>query len=182
MTFLIYETFSERGAVSLRPTDEIFKLNWLLQNAWNEKGRPINRGWGASADELIRIHTGGQESYRTRRLLSDFHPSSTERIGMIELLHVFAFTWTDDGQIPTWTPFMVKGRDVFYKSDYENLSDDDKKKVVADLPEFDPEGQEFVEFLYSRVNRNGNWVWGRTGMANAPFLYGEARKYFHEHF
>jgi hypothetical protein len=55
----------------------------------------------------------------------------------------------------------------------------DKNAKLADLPEFDPHGREFAEFLYFRVNDNGTWCWGRTGMTNAPFLYGDALRYFH---
>jgi hypothetical protein len=74
---------------------------------------------------------------------------------------------------------MVKGRNIFYREDYENLSESEKTKVLADFPEYDPnDEEEFIEFLYSNVNKNGNWVWGRSGMANAAFLYGAARAFF----
>jgi len=185
MSFLIYRTVDNQGVVRLRPTtdetDGSYKLAQLLQRAW-EKDRPLNSGWEVSADQLIRIHSDGRESYQTRRLLNDFHPSSRTRIGLIEFLHVYAFTWADKNDNPTWVPFMVKGRDTFYKDDYENLSESDKREELADLPEFDPNGGEFVEFLYLNVNTNRNWVWGRTGMANAAFLYGEARNFFQKHF
>ncbi len=177
MTFLVYQTVSDKGVVRLRPTDETYKLPHLLQGAWKAKGSPVNRGWEVSADELIRIHSNRTETYQTRRLLSDFHPSSRERIGVIEFTHIYAFTW-GSAETPSWTPFMVKGRDVFYREDYENLNDSEKTKVLADLPEFDPNGGDFMEFLYSNVNKNGNWVWGRTGMANAAFLHGPARAFF----
>jgi hypothetical protein len=80
--------------------------------------------------------------------------------------------------IPSWTPFLIKGRDIFYRDDYENLSESEKRTVLADLPEYDPKGSDFAEFLYFNVNKNGNWVWGRSGTANAAFLHGEALAFF----
>jgi hypothetical protein len=179
MTFLVCKTLRDRDEIRLCLTDESYRLPWLLQRAWNRQGKPINRGWEVSADELIRIHSDDRESYQTRRLLSDFHPSSNWRIGLIELLHIYAFTWgsSDEGN-PSWTPFMIKGRDIFYRDDYENLSESEKRTVLADLPEYDPKGSDFAEFLYFNVNKNGNWVWGRSGMANAAFLHGEALAFF----
>jgi hypothetical protein len=181
MTFLVYKAITDQGVVRLRPADRAeknYKLTQLLQHAWDEEKRPVNQGWDVSADKLIRIHSNGNESYQTRRLLNDFHPSSTERIGLVEFLHVYAFTWGDKHGNPTWVPFMLKGRDTFYKEDYDTLSAGDKERVLADLQEFDPNGSEFVEFLYANINKNGNWVWGRTGMTNAAFLHGEAREFF----
>jgi len=140
------------------------------------KGKPINRGWEVSADELIRIYSAKTHTYETRRLLTDWNPSSKKEIGLVEVLHVYAFTC--GGNEAEWTPFLMKGRDVFYKQGYANLGESDRRAVLADLPEFDPDGLEFAEFLYCKVNQNRNWIWGRTGVTNAAFLQSEALRFF----
>jgi hypothetical protein len=178
MTFLLYKTTRDQGQVRLCPTDQMYKLPFLLQGAWERKAKLTNCGWDVSADQLIRIHSNEKETYETARLVIDFDPSSKSRIGLIELLHVHAFTWEDKDHNPTWTPFMIRGRDIIYRDDYENLSESDKRAALADLPEYDPKGLEFAEFLYFNINKNGRWVWGRAGMTNAAFLHGDALRFF----
>lgn len=182
MTFMVYRTFISAGNTRLRRIENAtFYLPQLLQNAWSIRQKQ-NEGWEASADELIQIHSNGTETYKTRRLLSDFHPTSTWRIGIIELQHVYAFTYCNERGTPDWTPFMVKGRDVFYNDNYKDLTPGKRKTILADLPEYSRNGSEFAEFLYVRVNDNGTWVWGRTGMTNAAFLQKDAREYFRPFF
>jgi hypothetical protein len=116
MTFLVYETVRKQNQIRLRPTrqtaDETYSLPRLVQRAWN-KAKPANCGWEVSADELIRIHTDETQTYETRRLLSNFVPSSAKDIGIVEVLHIYAFTYVTDDR-PEWAPFMLKGRDTFY--------------------------------------------------------------------
>ena len=61
MTFSVCKTLRDRDEIRLCLTDENYRLPWLLQRAWNCQGKPINRGWEVSADELIRIHSDDRE-------------------------------------------------------------------------------------------------------------------------
>src|SRR5205085_6938302 len=98
MAFLLYERVIQNGTSILRPTGQNFRLAGynLIFQAWQKRGKPINKGWHVSADELIALHTSGAENYQTRRLIIDFHPRSVRRIGFIELLDIYAYTYQAD--------------------------------------------------------------------------------------
>ena len=179
MTFLLYQADTSSGSRRLRPVGDpcvTYNLPRLLQGAWVHRKLRPNMGWDISADELIWLHSNGADSYETRRLLRDFDPSARWRIGITEVLHVYAYTWGGD-DAPEWTPFMIRGRDLV--SEYHgNLTASLKKDIIANLPERKEGGSEYVEFLYCDVNKVGNWVWGRAGATGAAFIQEEAREYF----
>ena len=182
MAFLIFERIHENGgAVMLQPTGEDFRLagHNLIYQAWEERGQPIDQGWHVSAAELIQIYSNGLQTYDTRRMVIDFHPDARWRIGLIELLDVYAYTWGGDnaGQV-SWTPLMLRIRDVHYKEYEHEITAQQKNKIMQQLPEPGDDTPDFVEFLYLQ----GNWNWGRNGTTNAAFLSGEAREYFREFF
>lgn len=183
MTFHLFECQQSDGRDVLRLTDQGFRLAGynLLYRAWVARGKPIDQGWRVSADELIAILTGGEESYTTRRLIIDFHPSNMNRIALIELQEIFLFNWA--GQISgavSWTPMMLRLREVRDEWVDSPMSAEQRRELVARL-EVDEYGAEFVEFLYLQGD-DGSWVWGRNGSTNAAFLHGEARDYFRQFF
>jgi len=171
MAFMLYR---RRGGI-LSPTGEGFSLAGynLIHEGWVRRGRPINAGWRIGADELIKLRTGDTESISTRALLIDYHPSARWRIGVIELLEIYAFTYGEGETQPIWSPLMLRLRDIFNKGYDPEINDSQKEAVIAKLS--DPQGgEDFVEFLYL----TGPWGWGRNGMTNAAFLHGPARAYF----
>ena len=183
MAFLLFERTVVGGRPVIQPTGSTVKLAGynLLYKAWEIHGRPVDKGWHATADELIRLHTNGAHDYATRRLIIDFDPNATWRIGIIELLDVHAYTWSDGNGGPSWTPLMLRLRDVHYE-EYDPPIDQIKKaEILSNLPEQASDNPDFVEFLYLNGPSYG-WNWGKNGMSNAAFLQGAARDYFRKFF
>jgi hypothetical protein len=183
MTFHIFECQQSDGRDVLRLTDQEFRLAGykLLYRAWVARGKPIGQGWRVSADELMAIQTGGEESCATRRMIIDFHPSNMKRVALIELQGIFLFNWA--GDIPgsvSWTPMMLRLRAVSDEWTDVPMSAEQRRERMARL-EIDAYGAEFVEFLYLQGD-DGGWNWGRNGSTNAAFLHSEAREYFREFF
>jgi hypothetical protein len=165
----------------LRPTGENFRLAGynLIFQAWEKRGKPINQGWHVSADELIALHTSGAENYQTRRLIIDFHPRSVRRIGFIELLDIYAYTYeADTPGDAAWTPMMFRLGDVLHEEYDHDITPEEKKAITDNLSE--PQtNNDFVEFLYL-VGRA--WGWGKNGSTNAVFLQKPVREYFRAFF
>lgn len=183
MAFLFCECVKSNADTIIRSTGETFSLGGynLIYKAWQQKGNPINSGWHVTADELIRLHTGNANSYADRRLVIDFDPKATWRIGLIELLDVYAFTWGDGNGGPSWTPLMLRMRDMYYEEYEHPITPSQKVAVLGNLPEPPVEAVDFVEFLYLN-GPNFGWNWGKNGMTNAVFIQGEARDYFKQFF
>jgi hypothetical protein len=181
MTFLIFEEVATADSAVLRPTGNLFKLAGynLLYRAWERLDRPLNRGWHVSHGDLLDLYFGANPRPNGPRLIIDFHPTSTGRIGLIKPVDVYAYTW-GDGARAVWTPLMLRLRDVFYEEYEQVLSPEDKAAILAGIPT-DFVGQESVEFLYLNGD-DGGWNWGRNGMTNAAFLHGDARTYFRQFF
>ena len=74
---------------------------------------PLDMGWRVSRDELLRIHSDGRYDSSTLRLVIDYDPKADWRIGLIELLDVYAFTWSNGNGAPSWTPLMLRLTSVF---------------------------------------------------------------------
>lgn len=185
MAFLVYERFRDSRENLIRPTGEGFSLAGrnvgLIYKAWESMAKPTNEGWHVSADELIRIQSDGAHDASTRLLVVDWHPDSKWRIGLIELLDIYAYTWSDDNIGASWTPLMLRFRDVRYEDQHEGLETSQRQEIMAILPEPSSDAPDFVEFLYLNGDDKG-WTWGMSGMTNAAFLSGEARDYFRQFF
>ena len=186
MAFLVFErtkgTSGSDGSVALRPTGESFRLAGynLIYRAWEKRGQPVDQGWHVSADELIRTYSRDQQTSDTRRLVIDFHPRSRWRIGLIELLDVYAYSWGNNSAKVAWTPLMLRLRDVFYEEFDDEITPHEKNELIKEIPETNP-APDFVEFLYLNGADKG-WSWGMNGRTNAAFLRGDARAYFRQFF
>ncbi|MFZ4440241.1 MAG: hypothetical protein ACOYOS_17585 [Syntrophales bacterium] len=183
MAFLLFERALVDGRPVINPTKNTFSLAGynLIYRAWLAHGSPVDEGWHVTADELIQLHSDGAHDYSSRCLVIDFDPTSTRRIGLIELLDVYAFTWSDGNGGPSWTPLMLRLRDVHYEEYDPPIDQNRKAEILSNLPEQAPDSRDFVEFLYI----NGplySWNWGKNGMTNAVFLQGAARDYFRKFF
>jgi len=188
MAFLLFEPALADGRRVLRCTNEAFSLagHNLVWRAWKERNRPVREGWHVSAEELIRIQSDGCHTRNTRRLVVDFHPRAKRRIGLIELLDVYAYTYRDEETPPdeaSWTVMMLRMKDLFYRTFEHDISVQEKSRLIAQVPEPPPgpEFNEFLEFLYLNGFREG-WNWGNSGRTNAAFLYEDARAYFRRFF
>ena len=183
MAFLEFERFQTQDERLLRPTGNGFRLAGynLIYKAWEQQGKPLDIGWQVSRDGLLRIHSGGKHDSSALRLVIDFDPKAKWRIGLIELLDVYAFTWSNGNGAPTWTPLMLRLTDVFYQEYDPPLDNSQKDEILSRLPEPNPNAPDFVEFLYLH-GQNGGWKWGINGMTNAAFLQGAAREYFRRFF
>ena len=183
MAFLEFECIEKEEGRILRYSGNEFSLAGyqLIYQAWERKGRPLNSGWHATQDDLLRIYSDGLHDSMTRHLVIDYDPNSIKHIGLVELLDVYAFTWGDDNGRAAWTPLMLRLRQLF-EGEYEQPFESSwKDAILADLPEPDPATPDFVEFLYLNGADKG-WRWGMNGMANAAFLHGAARDYFRQFF
>ena len=179
MAFLVYN--KQNGM--LIATGETFSLAGynLIYRLWEKRGKPTEQGWHVSANDLIKIHTKDKESYKTRRLLIDFHPNAKWRIGIIELLDIYVYTYPgakrDDAG---WSPMMLRFRDVMYEEFENEITKKDKEIKINKIQEPDYQ-EDFVEFLYLNGTDKG-WNWGINGMTNAAFIQGPARDYFRQYF
>ena len=183
MAFLLFERDVVGGRSMIHPTGTGFSLGGynLIYRSWLAHGSPVDTGWRTTSDELIQILTDQVHSYANRRLIIDFDPNATWRIGLIELLDVYAYTWSDGNGGPSWTPLMLRLRDVHYEEYDSPIDQAQKTEILCDLPEPALDSPDFVEFLYLNGPAYG-WNWGKNGMTNAVFLQGAARDYFRKFF
>lgn len=179
MAFLIYQ--KKNG--NLVATGETFSLAGynLIYRQWEKSGKPTDQGWHISVSDLIKVQAGKDESYDTIRLLVDFHPSANWRIGIIELLDVYIYTYAGANfDEASWSPMMLRFRDIYYEEFEKEITVSEKERMIREIK--DPEtSEDFVEFLYLNGSNNG-WNWGTNGRTNAAFIQGDARDYFRNFF
>lgn len=179
MAFMVY---SKKDGILVHTGDYFSLAGYnLIYNLWEKLGKPTDQGWHMSANDLISEYTEGKGSLVTHSLLIDFHPNSRMRIGIIELLDIYAYTYSGETEKDAdWTPMMLRLRDVLYEKYDKEISDAEKEQKIKSIK--DPNNQEdFIEFLYLNGTDN-NWNWGRNGMTNAAFIHGQARKFFRKYF
>jgi len=155
----------------------------LIYHSWIKKGKPVNIGWSVNADELIRLYgelnnesdCNGDEY----ALIIDFHPSSKNRIGIVEIERIHLFTHGIDA-VAHWTPMMLELRGVFYEEEIEDFTPELKQSILENI-DLQPDRQKIVEFLYLNGDEY-SWNWGKNGMTNAVFLEENSRNYFRQFF
>ena len=178
MAYWKFERFQHNGETLVRPAGKI-KLGGrnLIYEAWKGLGRPLDEGWRVSARELVEIN--GDDPAQVL-LVIDWNPNSETYIGLAELLGVYAYTWSGDGDVPEWTPVMFSMRSLLD----EGVENTEQKRVRLDagLAEPDPDKSDFVSFLYM-AGEAGGWSWRRgRGTNAAAFLEVPAREYFRRFF
>jgi len=182
MTFLVFEQFvDDNGLQALRPTGDKFRLagNNLLKKAWRLRGSPLNKGWHVNRADLLDLYFDGRVRPEGARLAFDFHPAAKGRIGIVEPMDIYAYSFADGDEV-RWTPLMLRLIDLFYEEYDVELTDTVRKEIVGRIP-LEPTSNESVEFLYLQ-GEEGGWNWGRTGGVNAAFIQGRARNYFRQFF
>ncbi len=179
MAYLKFERVQHNGETRVIPTGQNFVPGGrnLIYEAWNRRVRPLDEGWHVSARELITID--GDDPTQVL-LVVDWNPTSETYIGLAELLDVYAYTWAYGGDVPSWTPVMLRMRSLL-DEEVEN-SEQRRELLNAGLPEPDPDEPDFLSFLYL-AGENHGWRWGRgRGTNTAAFLDGGAREYFRRFF
>ncbi len=187
MAFLVFECYEDGGQQFIRPNvirPNVIRPNVrqhfslaghnLLYNAWQEKHSPLNDGWQVSEEDLIGLLTHNEHNLTTRRLIIDFAPCSPQRIGLVELRNVYAYTWNDGNNNPRWTPLMLRYVKVLERP----LGDETRQEILNAIPLPEQDAPVYFGFLYLK----GDWNWGRIGQTNAAFLYGAALEYFRRYF
>ena len=130
MAFLYYQRKNNK----LIKTGKSFGLagDNLIYQLWESRSKPTDQGWHVSADDLIRKYSNGNESYETGRLLIDFDPNSKWRIGLIELLDIYIFTYRGSKRDEaSWSPMMLRLRDVMYEEFENEISKEEKEKNIT---------------------------------------------------
>lgn len=179
MTFLVYHS----DASFLEKTGLNFRLAGynLVRRIWESRGKPVGRGWHISRDDLNANFEPANKTEWPYRFLIDFDPDAKRRIGLVELLDIYVYTFAglESGKA-SWSPMMFRLRDVMYEEFESEISLEEKEKHIYRVP--DPESKDdFVEFLYLHGSDQG-WRWGVNGMTNAAFIHGPAREYFRQYF
>lgn len=179
MTFLVYQSDED----FLGKTGLNFRLAGynLVHRIWESRGRPTDRGWHISRDDLAAHYDSPGKAERPYRFLIDFDPDAKRRIGLVELLDIYVYTFagSENGKAG-WSPMMLRLRDVLYEEFGQDISAEEKEKRTSRVPEPDSK-DDFVEFLYLNGSNQG-WRWGMSGMTNAAFIQGPAREYFRQYF
>lgn len=153
----------------------------LIFNLWELRGKPTDQGWHVCADDLIKEYSGGDESHESGALIIDFDPKSKWRIGLIELLDIYIYTYSGSAKdAACWSPMMLRFRDVLYEEFEKEIKEHKKKDVLKEIITRD-DNDDFVEFLYLNGSDKG-WNWGANGRTNAAFIQGAARDYFKNFF
>ena len=183
MAFMLYQTFLSAGAEHLRFTREHYSLagNNILKQAWKAMNRPLNQGWHVSANDIIAQLTDGQHTIQTRRLLVDASPSTRDKIEIIEIRDIWAFTQGDEqtGEV-WWTPLMLNVRGVLSLSGTRDMAAEERRAMIHDIhaPLYSPECREFLYLL----GEDRGWNWGVSGRTSAAYLEPRVRKYFRDYF
>lgn len=151
-----------------------------IYNLWIKKGKPLNQGWHITLDELIKEVNGGTGDSNTHRLIIDFDPNATWRIGLVEVLDIYIYTYGNGADTAIWSPIMLRLRDVLYEEKTIDLKNKGKKiaKFCIDKRPFN--NDDIFEFLYLQGEEKG-WNWGGRRV-NAPFIHKEAREFFKKFF
>lgn len=180
MAFLLYSKEYRNHKLYYINKNEGYKLGGygLIYQSWVKKGKPINKGWSISADELLSNHKENFDA-SSHLLLIDFDPNSKSRIGIIEIEKIHIYTYGDEstGSVH-WSPMMWEIFDVLYEEDYDNSTIIMKQKIISEIEVNTLKRKKSIEFLYLL----GNWNWGRNGSTNAAFIQSEAREYFRQFF
>lgn len=179
MAFLIFKKEIRNDKVFYVNENRNYQLGGygLIYKLWEKQGNPVNQGWPLTVNELLNEHNK-EYSDKSHSLVIDFHPSSTNRIGLVEIEKIHVYTFGKDS-IAFWSPMMIELKDVFYEEfEEEELTQERKQKMLSNI-EISVDRQRILEFLYFQGQ---GWNWGRNGNTNAAFIHDEARKYFKQFF
>jgi hypothetical protein len=155
----------------------------LIYQTWIRREKPLG-GWTITHQQLLETYSlqYNDESCTNENyaLVIDFHPSSKDRIALIEIERIHVYTYGTEDKYAYWSPMMLELRKLYYDDEIEEFSEEYKKNILEDI-EVSENREQIVEFLYL----NGDdycWNWGRNGMTNAVFIEQDARNFFRPFF
>lgn len=154
----------------------------LIHELWNDRGCPMKEGWHITKSDLIEKMNQRLHTQDDLRFIVDWFPKAPDWIAFKELedIYVYSEDWeTSSGGREHWTILMLVLKDVYVSLDGKTALDAKIHFPYSDLPvsEFD----KTYEFLYLKGKQHG-WVYGSSGMTNAAFIRGDARKFFSKYF
>jgi hypothetical protein len=178
MAFMIFKKERTGDGVFYSNAHQGYKLAGygLLYELWNKRNKPVECGWSVTAADLLKEHSE-EFSADNFALVIDFHPSATNRIGLVEIEAIHVYTYGNENGV-FWSPIMLELRDVYYDEDFDEPLTAGRKEEILSRFDLSPTREKIVEFLYLQ----GGWNWGRNGSTNAAFIKDDARKYFQKFF
>lgn len=157
--------------------------NGLIHQMWIKRGKPINQGWTVTANDLLGVYAEEYKypNYNSEEyaLIIDFHPTSTDRIGLLEIERIHIYTYGDEDYVE-WSPLMLELSEIYSLSGIKNFSNDIKEKIL-DRIEVKLQREKIIEFLYLNGD-DYSWNWGKNGKTNAAFIYKDSRNFFKRFF
>lgn len=174
MSFLLYSKTVNEEKTTYTNLEKSYSLAGfnLIHSHWEKQNKPIG-GWPISAEEMLSS-LNKEYSSNTHALMVDFHPSALYRVGLVEILNIYVYTYGTHEKVE-WSPLMLELKDVYYKEYSENqdaetiAKEKDRVETTTD--------RRIFEFLYLKGD-DYSWNWGSSGRTNAAFIDEDARKYF----
>lgn len=158
------------------------KHKGLIYALWNDRGCPMDEGWHITKSNLIDKVNQTLHTQDDLRFIVDWFPKAKDWIAFkeIEDIYVYSESWpTSSSEREFWTILMLVLKDVQVAIDGKPVADAKRQFSYADqqVSEF----EKTYEFLYLKGKQHG-WVYGTSGMTNAAFIRGNARKFFSKYF
>jgi hypothetical protein len=182
MSFLLYKKNSDKRILEATTTSFRLAGNNIIRKLWEEKGRPIGEGWEITASDIVKNAIPPSANSELLHPVTDFHPRTTERIGIMEIDTIYLYTFPQDRnkKEPAWTPMMLKLRSLYYEEFDPALSLEkiqEKKKHIVLPKDYDKPRDESWTFTFLYV-KGESWNFGKPGSTNGTFIEGGARTYF----
>lgn len=150
----------------------------LIYNTWLNKGKPINAGWEITENDILENFKNAASVNSCPALIIDFDPKGKEEITLLEMVHIYAYTYADKTTEEIWwTPILPKMYEIKPKKHFSKCKSPRERKAIISEFESTGYGNEIVEFLYLQGEKHG-WNWGMVGRVNGALIYSDARKYF----
>lgn len=186
MSFLLYKMNSVNGTLEATGRDFQLAGNNIIKKLWEEKGRPLDKGWQITAKDIIRAAPSLSADTDNLHPVSDYHPNADNRIGIVEICDIYLYTFSQDENLqePEWTPMMLKLRTLYYEKFDTDLSSEEiaaKKQSIKLPPNYDTPTDDSWTFTFLYV-KGSSWNFGKPGSANGTFIEGGALRYFRPFF
>lgn len=159
--------------INLAGYNAVFKL-------WEKKGKPLNRGWNISKEELITYALGKEEEVDLHSAIFDIIPSRKDQVYLLEVLDIYLYTYREEKtERARWSNLMLRLSEIFGKEKIE--SEEEKAGLTREFPFKRWPEENIYTFLYLK-GEEGSWNWSRLGQMNGALIFKEAQAYFKEFF
>ena len=166
------ESFLQVKKINLAGYNAVFKL-------WEKKGKPLERGWNITKEELIEYALGKEGEVDMHSALIEITPSRKNEINLLEVLDIYLYTYREKKtEKAGWSNLMLRLGEIF-GTDLE--SEEDKARLTKEFPFKRWPEENVYTFLYLK-GEEGSWNWSRRGQMNGALIFKEAAAYFKEFF